>query len=382
MNKYYNSYFKIDMDEVVRNYGRVQKYVDGRAGRHIGIIPIVKGNCYGYGLIPMAKLYEKRCGAEVIATSALWEAVELRQSGIKTEILILGGIPRHHLEGVVKYNLQANLFEMETARILNELAAKAGKKIKVHIKIETGINRLGVRQGAELEKLITETRGLENIEIVGVFTHFATAGADYYDSFAIRQFEIFKNALSQMKTLGVYPEYVHCCNTAATAWFTEAYCTHVRPCSSILGHEGMEDGREPIGVVDPIEIGAFISNVHSIEKGESVGYGRAFIADRPMRVATLTLGFADGFYPQWMRGRGPVLINGKRAEFIGCCMDQSFADVTDIECNIGDRAILVGRDGEERISTLDAERFCGNTFEFLYGTIGPRVERIYENFHL
>ena len=98
-----------------------------------------------------------------------------------------------------------------------------------------------------------------------------------------------------------------------------------------------------------------------------------------MTVATISAGFADGFYPGWMRGQGPVLIGGRRTRFLGCCMDQSFADVTGIPCSLGDKAILVGRDGDEQITTWEMEQFCGNTFEFLYGTLGNRVERIYKN---
>ena len=109
----------------------------------------------------------------------------------------------------------------------------------------------------------------------------------------------------------------------------------------------MEDGREPIGLEEPLEIGAYITNIHSVSPGETIGYSRFFKVEKPMKVATLSIGFADGFYPKWMRGGGPVLISGVKTRFLGCCMDQSFADVTGIPCSLGQKAILIGRDGDQ-----------------------------------
>ena len=373
MNQYFNSYMKIDTDTVAANFQKVQEYI----GKDVGIIPVVKGNCYGYGLVPMAKLFEERCGARLIATAAVCEAVELRRAGVKCEILVIGGIPLHLLEAVVKYDLQIPIFDKRTAQVIHRLSSEAGKKVKVHIKIETGMNRLGVRGGQNLDELLHCVEKMGAIEVVGAYTHFSTSTADYYDSFAVQQFETFKSAVLQIERWGIELSYVHCCNSAATAWFKEAYGTHIRSCSSILGHKAMEDGREPIGLVESIEIGAYITNIHEVYPGESIGYNRSFRVTEPMKIATLSIGFADGFYPKWMRDQGPVLISGVKTRFLGCCMDQSFADVTGIPCRLGQKAILIGKDGNERITTWEMEQFCGNTFEYLFGTIGTRMERIY-----
>ena len=375
MNRYYNSYFKVDMDQVVRNFEKVQAHV----GTNTDIIPVIKGNCYGYGLVPMAKLFEERCHVKLLANAAMYEAVELRQAGVRCGILVMGGIPQHLLCGAVEYDLQIPLFEEVTARKVNQLAKDSGKKVKVHLKIETGMNRLGVRPGKPLYDLLTLVKSLDNLEVVGAYTHFATSTADYYDPFAVEQFDKFKEAVAQIAAAGISLQYIHCCNSAATTWYREAidFCTHVRSCSSVLGHMAMEDGREPIGLIEPVEIGAYITNIHDVFPGESVGYSRAFKVTEPMTIATLSVGFADGFYPKWMRGQGPVLISGRKTRFLGCCMDQSFADVTGIPCEIGQKAILIGRWDEERITTWEMEQFCENTFEYLYGTIGLRVQRIY-----
>ena len=375
-NNYYNSYFKVDMDTVVNNYKIVKKHI----GPDTDIIPVVKGNCYGFGLVPMAKLFVERCGAKLIANSAMHESVELRHAGLSCEILIVGGIPQHLLHGAIEYDLQIPLFEEVTARRLNALSGEARKKTKVHIKINTGMNRLGVKPGQNLENLLNLVKSFDNIEVVGAYTHFVSSTADYYDPFTLEQFARFQEGVSQIKAAGFSLQYVHCCNSAATSWYREAidYSTHVRSCTSILGHMAMEDGREPLGLTEPVEIGTYITNVHQIDTGDSVGYSRAFIASEPMKIATLSVGFADGFYPGWMRKQGPVLVNGRRTRFLGCCMDQAFIDVKGIPCEIGDKVIMVGRDGDEQITTWEMEQFCENTFEFLYGTLGHRVARIYK----
>lgn len=373
MNNYYNSYFKVNMNEVIRNFNKVRAYV----GPDVEVIPVVKGNCYGYGAVAMAKLYQDHLDVKLIANAAVYEAVELREAGVNCDLVIIGGIPQHLLDGVIKYDLQMPLFDQVTARRVQELASAAGKKVKVHIKIETGMNRLGVRGGADLAALLELVDTLDAIEIVGAYTHFATSTADFDEPFALEQYAKFEDALRQIRDAGIQLQYVHCCNSAAIDWFKDAYCTHVRSCSSVLGHMSMEDGREPIGLVEPCEIGAYITNIHEVSPGESIGYSRSYMVDHPMKVATLSIGFADGFFPKWMRGGGPVLVGGVKTKFLGCCMDQSFVDVTGIDCQIGDRAILIGRDGDQRITTWDMEQFCGNTFEYLYGTIGKRVERIY-----
>lgn len=372
MKSYCNSYFKVDTDTVVENYRKVQNYI----GPDTGIIPVVKGNCYGYGIIAMAKLYKERCGAQIIACSAMHEAVDLRNAGVDGEIVIIGGIPQHLLDGALDFDLQIPLFESTTARRLQELAS-AENPVKVHIKIETGMNRLGVRPGKDLDEFLALIKTIDAIEVTGVYSHFSTSTSDYNDPFALIQCQRFKEAVAQVKAAGFDPKYIHCCNSAAIAWFKDAYFTHVRSCTSLLGHMAMEDGREPIGLVEPLEIASYITNIHHVEPGESIGYSRAFFAKKPMDIATISIGFGDGFYPKWMRGQGPVLINGTRTHFLGCCMDQSFADVTGLDCKIGDKVILIGKSGDERITTWDMEQFCGNTFEFLYGTIGHRVERIY-----
>lgn len=371
---YCNSYFKVDTEKIVENFYKVKNYI----GKDVEIIPVLKGNAYGYGLVPIAKIFEERCHVKLLANAAIYEAVQLREAGILCEILIVGGIPQHLIPIAVKYRLQIPLFDKVTAQKLNAAARKAGEIIKVHIKIETGMNRLGVKPGKTLSELLSYVDDLNNVEIVGAYTHFASSTVRANNLFALEQHRKFQEGVNQMKEHGVSLKYIHCCNSAAIAWFKEAYGTHVRSCSSVLGHIAMEDGSEPIGLEEPVEIRTFITNIHDVMPNESVGYNQYFKAEKAMKVATLSIGFADGFCPEWMKGQGPVLVSGKRTRFIGCCMDQSFIDVTDIPCELGQSVTLIGQDGNERIRTWEIEQLTGNTFEYLFGTIGPRVARIYE----
>jgi alanine racemase len=374
-NAYCNSVFEVDTNIVVQNYEKVQNYI----GADVGIIPVVKGNCYGYGLLPMADIYTRRCGAKIIANAAVFEAVQLRKGGIDSKIVIIGGVPRHLIPAAVEFDFAIPLFETETADILEEVACHKGCTAAVHIKIETGMNRLGVRPGAELAKLIDYLSKKKHIRVEGLYTHFATSTADYNDSFALEQNERFKQAVAQVNEVGLCPKYIHACNSAAIAWFKDAYYTSVRSSSSVLGHAAMEDGREPIGLTEPCSLRAYVTNVHEVPAGETVGYSRAWTAPDTgaSKIATLSIGFADGIYPPWARTGGPVLIGGKRAKLIGLCMDQTFADVTGIPCKIGDVATLIGKDGDERITTRDIEVHTGQTFEYLLGTLGSRVARVY-----
>jgi len=369
----HNSAFLVDVDTLKENYKKVQRYIGG----NVNIIPVLKGNCYGYGLVEMAKIFTRMCGAKIVANAAVYEAVQLRNAGIDSEILIIGGVPLHLLPYVVDNNLQINVFNRETAGRLNDLAAEKGRTMKVHIKIETGMNRLGVKPGEPLQQLLDYLKTLENVRIVGAYTHFATSTAEYYDAFALEQFDKFKDALKQFKDNGIGLTYVHCCNSSATTWFKEAYCSHIRSSSSILGHDAMEDGREPIGLIEPVAIKAFITNIHRVYPGESVGYSRYFKPEKQMDIATISIGFADGIYPPYARLGGPVIVSGVRTKFVGICMDQAFVDVTGIDCKIGQAVTLIGREGSERITTRDVEVFTGQTFEYLFCSLGDRVARIY-----
>ena len=253
--------------------------------------------------------------------------------------------------------------------------------MKDHIKIETGMNRIGARPGKELSDLLSCIKGLGNIEIDGVFTHFATAdqaNEGKGNDFTREQFSRFLEGLSQIREAGITPRYVHCCNTGATAWLKESYsvCTHVRTGSLYLGYSSND--WNPIGVEESGSWKTMIVNIREIVPGESVGYGRTFMPDHPAKVAVIGIGYGDGYTRSFAVSGAPALINGVRCRFVGTCMDMSFLDVTGADCKIGDEVTLFGEDGKgNRISGLEIGHLMGETRLAMFSHITERAARTY-----
>jgi len=280
--------------------------------------------------------------------------------------------------------LQIPLFRKETAKMLSDETKRQGKAyVKAHLKIETGMNRIGIKPGTELEDLILYIKQLGNIVIDGVFTHFATADRANNGSgndFTREQFARFCEGLAQLKELGITPRLVHCCNTGATCWLKEAYpvCTHVRVGSLYLGYSSIQDDWNPIGVEEPASWKTLIVNLRHIQPGESVGYGRAFQPDKPSTVATIAVGYGDGYLRSFAVHGAPALVNGKYCKFVGTCMDMSFLDVTGIDCKIGDEVTLFGNDNYGNcLSGLKIGHLMGETRLAMFSHITERVARVY-----
>ena len=272
----YNSRLEINLSRIGRNIDKIRAYTGG-----LGLIPVVKSNAYGYGTAAVANFLVRRCGIRFLAVARLFEACQIQDSGCPDcGILILGPVPAFQIPTIVKRKIEIPLFRVEDAKRLSEEAKKQGlASVKAHIKIETGMNRIGARPGKELSDLLSCIKGLGNIEIDGVFTHFATAdqaNEGKGNDFTREQFSRFLEGLSQIREAGITPRYVHCCNTGATAWLKEAYsvCTHVRTGSLYLGYSSIQNDWNPIGVEESGSWKTMIVNIREIVPGESVGYGR------------------------------------------------------------------------------------------------------------
>ena len=191
-----------------------------------------------------------------------------------------------------------------------------GKIGKIQVKLETGMGRIGVKPGPELDQLLDCVLALGNLEIMGVFTHYATAyqpGSEY----ARRQLALFQQGVKQMEARGIRPPYVHSAATAAAVWFPESHCTHVRCGSLYLGYSNLQSRENPLGVEEPASWRAFITNIRRIEPGESVGYQRHFTAQRPTTVATVDVGYSAGLNRPLALSGGPVLVKGRRTRYLG-----------------------------------------------------------------
>lgn len=379
---YYNSRLDINLDAISRNIEKIRAYTGG-----LQVLPVVKSNAYGLGTAEIARHLVKNCGIRLLAAARIFEACQIQDAGCtETEIMILGPVPPCSIPVAVERDIQIPLFLKSDALLLSQETHRRGLPcVKAHLKIETGMNRIGVKPGAELEEFLRYIKGLGNIEIDGVFTHFATADQAQYgegNPFTRQQLALFQRALAQTRDAGISPRFIHCCNTGGTTWLKEAYplSTHVRVGSLYLGYSSVQDDWNPVNVEECASWKTLIVNLRDIQPGESVGYGRAFMPNTPTRVAVIGIGYGDGYLRSFAAAGAPVLIGGRRCKFVGVAMDQSFVDVTGVECEIGDPVTLFGEDGRgNRISGLEIGHLMGETRLAMFTHITQRVARVYHS---
>ena len=288
----------------------------------------------------------------------------------------LGGIAPQQYHIALHNDIIISIFRPECALAYEELCAAEGRVGRIQIKIETGMNRLGVRPGEDLAVLLTTLAACPQLSVCGVYSHFATATNCVNDAFTIEQHDRFMRGLRQIEAAGIRAQYVHCCNSAAVTWFEEAFHNSVRVGGILYGHLVMEDGVEPVDIQEIITLRAYITNLHTMPAGESIGYPQKFRSGTDLQLATLSVGFADGIPVDYARGQGPILVHGRRTRFLELCMDQSIIDVTGIPCKVGDEVTLIGQDGDERISVYSIEKRTGRTFDALLTFISDRIARI------
>lgn len=371
----YNSYLEVDFGKMKESFRKVQR----AAGRR-GVIPVMKANAYGIGLVPMADFLVNTMGAEVLAVAQTCEGVQLRQAGFRrADIMLLGPAPAHALPYAVEHRLMVPVFSRETAEQAAAAARQAGRSAPVQLKINTGMNRIGVRPGPELEELLALIRTLPELEVRGMFTHFvnATYTDDPQTPVAYGKFE---QAVSQVRAAGVEPQYIHCCNTGATSWFRgDQISTHVRPGSLYMGYDSMDDGTNHLEVEECVSWRAFITNLQTLPAGESCGYCNHFVAQKDTRVATIGIGYADGLFRPMAQGSGVLLVNDSPAPYLATSMDQTMVDVTGIDCAVGDPVTVFGYSPNgAKLPLAKLQDFTGQNLSYPLCLLTPRVKRIYK----
>lgn len=372
----YNSYLEVDFGRMKESFRKVQ----AAAGRR-GVIPVLKANAYGIGLVPMADFLVNTMNCDVMAVAQTSEGVLLRQAGFRqADIMLLGPAPRHALPYAVENDLLLPVFSRETALWADEAAAALGKTARVQLKIDTGMNRIGVRQGAALEDLLAFLKTLEHLRVEGVFTHFvnATYTDDPQTSVAYAKFE---QAVAQLRAAGFAPKYIHCCNTGATSWFKDdRISTHVRPGSLYMGYDSMDDGTNWLGVEECVSWRAFITNIHTVPAGESCGYCNHYVCRRDTVVATVDIGYADGLFRPLAQGGtgGVLLVNDTRCRYLATSMDQTMVDVTGVPCRVGDQVTVFGySQGGAKLPLAELMRYTGQNLSYPLCLTNHRVKRIY-----
>ena len=371
----------IDLDALINNISEIRRHV----GEHTKIMGIVKADGYGHGYLEVAKTLIAN-GADALGVAFMDEAIQIRKCGIDTPILILGYTHPDYAEELIEKDIMPNCYTRDMAEAMSRAGQKLGKTGKIHIKIDTGMGRVGYRYSEDEElnratvEEIIEISKLPNLEIDGLFTHFAVADDDD-DEYTKMQYRRFSELCDRVKAAGVKVNLRHCCNSAGLMRFPEFHMDMVRPGIILYGLMPSDFVDKSILNLKPaMALKAKITNIKTVEKGTSVSYGRKYQSESPeTKIATVSIGYADG-YSRILSGKAEITAGGKKCRQIGnICMDQCMIDVTNVNnINIGDEAILFGKssDGVE-IPIEDIADIMGTINYEILCVVGKRVPRVY-----
>lgn len=342
------------------------------------IIAVVKADCYGHGAVQIARRIHELPYIWGFACATPEEAMQLRYNGIRKPIILLGYAFPESYEDLIDYDVRPCVFDLESARALSHRAGMLGHQVRVHIAVDTGMGRIGFQPTEESADIVREISLLPDLEIEGLFTHFARADEPDIAP-AKEQLARYRTFRSMLDARGVRIPLCHVSNSAGIMRFQEANLDLVRAGITIYGLMPSDDvASEMTGLMPAMTLKSHLTFVKTLPKGSPVSYGGTYVTQGPTRIATVPVGYADG-YPRQLSGRGWVLIRGRRAPITGrVCMDQFMVDVTGIpDASVGDEAVLLGTQGEERITAEQLGRISGRFNYELVSLITKRVPRSY-----
>ncbi len=364
---------EVDLDALAHNMREIRRL----AKKDALVTAVIKADGYGHGATKIAQTLLEN-GADRFAVAVLDEGIELREAGFEVPILILGFTDKERAEEIVSYDLEQAVYSWELAEAISKEAVKQNKTAKIHIKVDTGMGRIGLRPDKDSVQLIKKISKLPNIAIEGIFTHFAVA--DTLDkTYTEGQYERFTWICGELERENVKINVKHCGNSAAIIDLPNMHLNMVRAGIILYGLKPSDEVMlDKIELKQVMSLKVRITHVKEIEAGQSVSYGRRFIAEKKSKIASLPVGYADG-YTRMLSGKAEALVKGRRVPVVGrICMDQCMIDVTGIEdVKVGDEVVLFGKQGEgfihidelaEKLDTINYEIVC---------MISRRVPRVY-----
>lgn len=374
MKQFNRVYARIDLDAIRHNMEQMRKHI----GEGAQVLMVVKTDGYGHGSVPIARMFEDDKFLWGYATACLEEAVILKKAGIKKPVLVLGCVFPEQYEEMLSYDIHTTIYMEGTAEKISEKACEMGKTAYFHIKVDTGMGRIGFQPEEKSVEIIKDIARLPNVEIEGLYTHFAKA--DESDkTYTYEQHKKFVSIKNALEDEGLNITYYHCDNSAGIIDFPDMKHNLVRAGISTYGMYPSDEVRhEAVDLKPALELISHVTFVKEIEAGTSISYGGIFTSEKKMKVATIPVGYGDG-YPRGLSNKADVLIHGRRARILGrVCMDQLMADVTDIpDVKFMDEAVLVGYDGDEHIPVEELSNLCGRfNYEFVC-CLGKRIPRVY-----
>ena len=379
MNMVKRTWAEISLNAIEHNYNIIRNKV----ADDTKVCCVIKADGYGHGAVELSQIYEK-LGADFFVVFNIDEGIEIRKSGSKLPIVILGYTPVSEAENLAEYDISQAVFSLEYAKELSEKCVEEDCTCKMHIKVDSGMSRIGFmcqefpRDEYSIEE-ICEACCLPNLEVEGLFTHFCVSDEDAEGrEFTNKQYESFIHVRDSLKKRGVDISVVHCSNSGAIEDYPETCCDMVRAGIILYGLAPSSKLADRLDLVPAMTLKTVVAFVKEVQKGATISYGRTFTADRKMKIATVPIGYADGFIRQNAKD-GYMTVNGKKAKIVGrICMDQTMLDVTDIEdVKTGDEVVVFGT-GENGEPTADS--LAENTGTINYETVclvGKRVPRIY-----
>ena len=367
----HTTYATIDLAALAYNLSQIR----GRVSNNCSILAVVKANAYGHGAVDVSRALVQ-AGVTRLAVATVHEGIALREAGINGDILVLGALLDTHVQELFPYRLTPVINEQRLLPQLAKEAEAANKPLSIHIKVDTGMGRLGL-PASELMTFLDAFPRWKSLRIEGFMTHLADSDGDD-SSHTEQQLKSFRGLLEQVEQRGMSVPFVHVANSAAIIRYPQSHFSMVRPGIMLYGYHTLPDA-VPCPRLQPVlSLRTTVMQLRTIKPGETVSYNRTFVAKRPSTIAVLPIGYADGYNRQ-LSNKGFVLIDGKRAPIVGLiCMDMTMVDVTDIpSVRVGDSVTLIGRQGQEAIW---ADEIAGWTDTIPYETlcvIGSRIPRVY-----
>lgn len=361
----------IDTGALKHNFFRLRELIPGNAG----IMAVVKANAYGHGDVEVARALES-LGCDMFGVAIAEEGARLRASGIVNPIVVLGGVYPGQIKDIVGLDLTPVVFDLETVRLIDERAEKSGLVKRVHVKIDTGMGRIGILPG-DVAPFFEALKGFENIEVEAVLSHFVEAELDDGE-YSRKQLGVFFDILDTIRKLGFAPRYIDMANSAAAVDYKDAHFNLIRPGIMLYGSYPAGRFAGKVALKPVMSVKTAVLFLKRVPAGFPVSYGRTFITKRESVIATLPIGYADGFARR-LSGKADVLVRGKRAPVVGTvCMDLAMCDVTDVPgANVGDEVVVIGSQGDETITVEEIAGKAGTISYEIFCNFSARVPRIY-----
>lgn len=377
--KYHRVYAKVDLDAIKTNINNIRKHIHMK-DKSVKVMAVIKADGYGHGAIPISRELEK-LDIDYIAVAIYQEGVLLRKEGVKTPILVLGNTPKEAYRDLIKYDLAQTVYSVKMGKALEVVARENKTRIRIHIKIDTGMGRIGVRAiGTSASETVERLMPLLNqphLDVEGIFTHFSKAD-EVEREYTLEQIRLFDNLIHEMEVKGVKPELVHCSNSAGLINYHEANYNMVRAGIALYGLYPSEEMKPLINLKPVLSVISRIVFVKEAKAGEKISYGGIYTTTRDSRIATIPIGYADG-YSRALSNKGHVVIHGQYAPVIGrVCMDMLLVDVTDIKGVVeNDEVYLIGGTNDCQVTVDDLAKHMHTINYEVVCLIGKRVPRVY-----